>query len=152
MRVGPAITTLFQPKQAPKHCFLLVGDNNVAKINIERLLLSCDRYETSSYANFLASCNLSIRLSCVEFTLAVIEEIYAHRRSSFEIDIERLLFPLTKATDSEASQYLSSESPILQTIAAFWAHPDFQSNVEEGLIPNAWNSFLTIEEAQTIRS
>lgn len=139
--------------KAPVYYCLLAGDNNVSKVNIERSILSCHTYKQSADAAYLVNSDLALQRSCVKYTLMIIRDIYGKGRTFAPGDIEQLLVPaiFSEVQSGDSLKRYDEDDSLLQTIAAFWTHPDFLNalkNWDEGQVGHL---VLTVEEAQEAR-
>jgi hypothetical protein len=104
---------------------LLLGHNDIPKIEVESSILSQHHAQPSSEAKLLAKAGARLRLSCTELTLAVVKDLYGDEKS-FRTRFTEYLIMVAQKSRQRTDLYL------LHAITTFWRHPAFSSSMYNG--------------------
>lgn len=110
---------------APVQHILLLGHNDMPKIEVESCILSQHQAQPSSEAKLLAKAGARLRVSCARLTLGVVRDLYGDEKSFRPRFIESMMM-----MDQESRQ--STDLYLLHAITTFWRHPAFSSSMYEG--------------------
>jgi hypothetical protein len=99
----------------PRHLFLLFGDNDVAKVMVEKSILSCYPFEMVLEARLLASEGPVLQRACVKYTLEIVKLLYGNESDLCDDAVDQLL--------SEGITDTGVKAFVLHAIATFWHRP-----------------------------
>ena len=107
---------------APSHNVLLLGDDDLAKMTIERSVLSQFPFERRSEALQLSKCSPTLQKACWKLTLEAVREEF-DEVNFCRLDIEELL-PI-RVSSSGLDPYF------LHTLTSFWEQASFRQRLAD---------------------